>query len=169
MRPRQRPRPSGHHRRRLHDRDSAALAWRSEPPAPPAPGSNDAVDLEILAAVAAAAVDYLVTDDGRLRGRARRAGLAEFVLPLAEAVQLLRNLSPGPLRSPPAVEHIPSYQLDPADPIFDSLTRCLSGCPRGRRQGHVSCGRSMPPAAGAQSAQSPQLTREQSTSAVSPQ
>jgi hypothetical protein len=27
MRPRQRPRPSGHHRRRLHDRDSAALAW----------------------------------------------------------------------------------------------------------------------------------------------
>jgi hypothetical protein len=75
----------------------------------------------MLAAVAATAVDYLVTDDGRLRARARRAGLAENVLPLAEAVQLLRDLSPRPLSPPPAVEQVLSYQLDPRDPIFESL------------------------------------------------
>jgi hypothetical protein len=32
------------------------------------------VDLEMLAAVDTAAVDYLVTDDGQLPARARRAG-----------------------------------------------------------------------------------------------
>lgn len=99
----------------------ADLVARLGLPAPPEPDSNHAVDLEMLAAVEAAAVDYLVTDDGQLRRRARRAGLAENVLPLAEAVQLLRDLTLRPLRPPPAVEHVASYQLDPADPIFDSL------------------------------------------------
>lgn len=99
----------------------ADLIARLHLAAPPAPGSNHAVDLEMLAAVDTAAVDYLVTDDGQLRARARRAGLAENVLPLAEAVQLLRDLSPRPERPPPAVEQIVSYQLDPHDPIFESL------------------------------------------------
>lgn len=97
------------------------LVTRLDLAAPPSPDSNDAVDLEMLAAVGAAAVDYLVTDDARLRGRARRTGLAENVLPLAEAVQLLRDLSPHPLKPPPAVEHVLSYQMDSRDPIFDSL------------------------------------------------
>jgi L-amino acid N-acyltransferase YncA len=99
----------------------ADLVARLGLPAPPEPGSNHAVDLELLAAVEAAAADYLVTNDDQLRRRARRAGLAENVLPLAEAVQLLRDLTLRPLRPPPAVEHVASYQLDPADPIFDSL------------------------------------------------
>ena len=96
-------------------------------PAPPAPDSNDAVDLEMLAAVAANAVDYLVTDDARLRGRARRARLADYVLPLAEAVQVLRDLSREPVTPPPAVEHVVSYQLDPRDPLFESLREDYPG------------------------------------------
>lgn len=99
----------------------AAVVSRLGLAEPPARGTNDAVDLEMLAAVEAAAVDYLVTDDERLQGRARRAGLAEYVLPLAEAVQLLRDLSPRPVAPPPAVEQLVSYQLDPSDPIFVSL------------------------------------------------
>lgn len=100
---------------------TAGLLARLDLVAPPPPASNDAVDLEMLAAVHAVAVDYLVTDDRNLRRRAQRAGLSENVLPLAEAVQLLRDLSRRPLRPLPAVDHVVSYQLDPTDPIFESL------------------------------------------------
>lgn len=83
--------------------------------------SNDGVDLELLAAVDVGVVDYLVTDDVKLRRRARRAGLYERVLPIAEAAELLRNLLPGEATPPPAVEVLGVYQLDHSDEIFTSL------------------------------------------------
>ncbi len=94
---------------------------------PPDPASNDGVDLEFLATLQANAVDYLVTDDVRLGRWAARAGLGEFVVTLAEAVALLRNLTPQNAPPPPAVDDLKAYQLDPSDPIFGSLRQDYPG------------------------------------------
>ena len=106
---------------------SATLLTALGEAAPPAPASNDGVDLEFLAALDAGAIDYLVTDDVRLRRRAVRAGLGEFVVTLAEAVALLRNLLPREVPPPPAVDEVRAYQLNVSDPIFDSLREDYPG------------------------------------------
>lgn len=56
---------------------------------PVVPDSNDHRDLRILAALHANAVNFLVTDDIPLGKRARRVGLGDRVLTLADAVALL--------------------------------------------------------------------------------
>lgn len=91
------------------------------------PLSNDGVDLEMIAALEVGAVDYLVTGDARLHRRAGRAGLGEFVLRIADAVELLRNVAPREVRPPPAVESVLAYQLNSADPIFASLAEDYPG------------------------------------------
>ena len=86
-----------------------------------APGSNDHRDLRLLAALDAHAATYLVTEDSRLRRRARRAALREATLTIDEAIALLEGLrieNPAP---PPHVTEIPSYALDIEQTIFDSL------------------------------------------------
>lgn len=84
-------------------------------------GSNDHRDLRLLATVDAGAVDYLVTEDRRLRRRAVRAGLQDLVIGLPEAVELLRGFEPPATLTPPRVERCATYALDPEQPIFDSL------------------------------------------------
>lgn len=100
---------------------SADLIRRADSGKPHDPVTNDGVDLELLAAVDVGAVDYLVTEDVKLRRRARRAGLYEKVLPIAEAAELLRNLLPGESTPPPAIEILDAYQLNFTDEIFSSL------------------------------------------------
>lgn len=100
---------------------SADLLTRLAETTTPDPASHDGVDLEFLATLDSGAVDYLVSDDVKLRKRALRAGLGEFVVTLAEAVSLLRNLRPADVPPPPAVELVKAFQLDIADPIFRSL------------------------------------------------
>jgi hypothetical protein len=67
---------------------------RSPPKAPdtwkplvgdPAPGTNDWVDIAHLAAVYHDAVDYLVTEDLRLRRKSRKVDLGERVVSVDEA------------------------------------------------------------------------------------
>ncbi len=90
--------------------------------APPAGrDSNDDRDLEMLCALWVDAVDFLVTDDNRLRRRGNRAGLADRIVTAAEAAELLEGLAPRITPPPPAVEALISYQLRLEDPIFDSL------------------------------------------------
>ena len=85
------------------------------------PGTNDARDLRILAALHAGAVTHLVTNDSRLRRRANRAGLGDTVLTLEDAVELLRGFAPEEVAPPPRVTRPPTYTLDTEDPIFTSL------------------------------------------------
>lgn len=92
-----------------------------------APGSNDERDLRILAEVEAGAVTYLVTDDGRLRRRATRAGLGDRVLSLADAVALLSGFEPAELMPPPRVRKVPAYALDTDDAIFAGLRADYAG------------------------------------------
>jgi hypothetical protein len=84
-------------------------------------GSNDHRDLRLLASLDGHAVTYLVTEDGPLRRRARRAGMGDAVLSVDEAIALLEGLQPARLRPPPRVTEIPAYALDIDQRIFDSL------------------------------------------------
>ena len=87
----------------------------------PPQGSNDWVDNQLIDALAAGIVDYLVTEDNGIHKKASRSGLSQRVLTLSEAVTVLRDLfdkNPPPL---PSVEQAVAYQIEPSDPILDSL------------------------------------------------
>ncbi len=101
----------------------------------PPRASHDYVDHQLLAALHANAVDYLVTEDGDMTRKAKRLAIEQRVFTIAAAASLLRSLfdvSPPP---PPAVIETRAYSLAPSDPIFasfradylgfdDWLTRC---------------------------------------------
>jgi L-amino acid N-acyltransferase YncA len=79
------------------------------------------VDSLLLAAVQADAADYLVTDDLGIIRKARRINLSPRVLTPAAAIDALNGLSRRLSLPPPAVRQIYAYELDSADPIFDSF------------------------------------------------
>ncbi|MXW23979.1 MAG: GNAT family N-acetyltransferase [Chloroflexi bacterium] len=86
------------------------------------PGSNDWVDHNLLAAVAADAVHYLITNDDGIHRKARRLGLApDRVLTIADARALLGTLVNSPQRPPPQVTTRALHSLHRDDPIFESL------------------------------------------------
>jgi len=87
----------------------------------PAPRTNDWVDIAHLAAVYHDAVDYLVTEDLRLRRKSRRVDLGERVVSVDEAISIVRFLYVEQPAPPPAVKSLKAYELTEADPIFDSL------------------------------------------------
>jgi hypothetical protein len=84
-------------------------------------GTNDHRDLRLLAALDAHAVTHLVTNDRRLRSRARRAGLADSVYTVDEALQFILQLIPYETPPPPLVERVQPYTLDTDQAIFESL------------------------------------------------
>lgn len=86
-----------------------------------AEGTNDHRDLRIIAALYAGAATHLVTDDYKLRKRAERAGLAERVMTLEDAVSLLVQFAPTEVPPPPRVTKPATYTLRTDDPIFDTL------------------------------------------------
>jgi hypothetical protein len=87
----------------------------------PKPGSNDARDLRILAAMYQNAAAYLITDDRPLRKRAAKVGLGERLLTLQDAVEMLRQLAPATFTPPPRVRSVAAYALDADQGIFESL------------------------------------------------
>lgn len=89
--------------------------------------TNDHRDLRLLAAVYAGAATHLVTGDRRLRKRAERAGLGDQVISAEAALDLLRQLHPSDPPTPPSVERIAAANLDPSQPIFESLREDYPG------------------------------------------
>lgn len=103
---------------------------------------NDKVDLALLAALHAEAVEYLVTEDDGIHRRARRLGLEDRVLKLGDALDLLRALRGQTPPPPPHVRHLKSYSLRIRDPIFDSFRADYAGFDgwlRKVRQEHRDC------------------------------
>jgi GNAT superfamily N-acetyltransferase len=88
---------------------------------PTAVHSNDWVDDQLLAAVWADAVDYVVTEDLGLHHKARRLGLDQRVATIAEAAAILRGLFDRVPIPPPAVRHVKAAELRLTDPIFASV------------------------------------------------
>lgn len=85
------------------------------------PGTNDWVDDQLIAALHADAVDFLVTEDREIHRKARRLGLGSRVAPLTEAISILADLFDYAPPPPPAVESLPSHSLNTQDPIFDTF------------------------------------------------
>jgi ribosomal protein S18 acetylase RimI-like enzyme len=87
----------------------------------PPHGSNDWVDQQLLAALHANAVDFLVTEDmGIMRG-ARRLGLDGRVFTIAAAAAHLSSLLDVTPPPPPRVVDTYAHALKGSDPIFDSF------------------------------------------------
>ncbi len=85
----------------------------------PARGSNDWVDNNLIVALDADAIDFLISEDRGIRKKARRLGIDHRVLTIDEAVRLLG--APASIAAPPAVRSIKPHALDKRDPIFDSF------------------------------------------------
>lgn len=82
---------------------------------------HDQIDLMLLSAVDADAVDYLVTSDMGLRKKASRIGLEMRVATPDEAISIVRALFPVTPPPPPAVRSRYAHELDLEEPIFDSF------------------------------------------------
>ncbi len=93
----------------------------------PAPNSHSAVDLLLLSAVDGNAVDYLVTEDDGIHRRARRVGLSDRVLTIADALETVRALFPTVPKTPPLVSALLAHQLVETDPIFASFREDYAG------------------------------------------
>ena len=92
-----------------------------------APGSNDAVDQELLAAIVGDAAEYLVTEDDRIHRRARRMGVGDRALFVADAMAMLTALHVNLPQPPPALQRVKTHELNLADPIFDGLREDYDG------------------------------------------
>jgi GNAT superfamily N-acetyltransferase len=82
---------------------------------------NDWVDNQLLAALHADAVDYLITEDRRIFRKARTLGVEHRVFTIAAAIAHLRSLFDRAPVPPPAVRSAKAYELNIQDPIFDSF------------------------------------------------
>lgn len=87
----------------------------------PVAGSHNEIDLLLLSAVEANAIDYFVTQDDGIHRRARRVGLSDRVLTVADAIVAIQALFPTVPRPPPLVASVLAHQLNEADPIFASF------------------------------------------------
>lgn len=100
----------------------------------PARGTNDYVDHQLLAALNANAVDYLVTEDLQIARKAKRLGVEQRVFTIASAAALLRSLFDVSPPAPPAVRETVlttstrrTRSLPPFVPTTTSLTRGSRG------------------------------------------
>lgn len=87
----------------------------------PTEGENDWVDNHLLAAVHSDSVHILVTEDIRIRKKARRLALNDRVWSLSKILETLRVLSDQPIGLIPSLEQVKAFTLSDADPIFRSL------------------------------------------------
>jgi GNAT superfamily N-acetyltransferase len=86
-------------------------------------GSNDWVDNQLLAALHADAVDYLITEDRELFRKARLLQLEDRVFAIASAAAYLKTLFDRSPIPPPAVTEMKAHGLNSEDPIFNSFRR----------------------------------------------
>jgi GNAT superfamily N-acetyltransferase len=106
--------------------------------------TNDWVDHQLIAALDAEAVDFLVTEDQKLLKKARRADLGSRVYTVVEAIGLIETLSDRIPSPPPAVRSVKSHAIEVNDPILDSFRDDYSGfdewfskCRRQHRQAWI--------------------------------
>jgi L-amino acid N-acyltransferase YncA/predicted nucleic acid-binding protein len=83
--------------------------------------SHDWIDHHLLAAVVENAVDFLVTEDNDLHRKAEQMQVAQRVLHVADALEMLDDLYQPSRTPPPAVVRTSGRHVDLNDHIFDSL------------------------------------------------
>lgn len=82
---------------------------------------NNWVDFHLLAALKADAVGFLITEDNGIHKWGKRLGLAERVVRMGDAIDIVERLLSQHPTPPPAVELKYAHELNSSDPIFDSL------------------------------------------------
>lgn len=87
----------------------------------PTYGTNNWVDNQLLAALRANAVDFLITEDQGIHKKSRRLNLSKRVLGIAEAIALILDLSEKVPSPPPAVRVTKLHDIKLTDPIFESF------------------------------------------------
>lgn len=93
--------------------------FRDAVPAAPA-GSNDHIDNQLLFAVYAEAVDFLITEDGGIHTKALELGIEDRVFNIADGKEHFEEDTPA-IRAPASIHRTTFGDLDLSDPIFDSL------------------------------------------------
>ena len=87
----------------------------------PQPGTNNAIDNQLIAAVERNAVNYLISNDDRLHKKLARINLSKRGLYPSQAIALINGLIPSDPVPPPAVRLGVCHELNKEDSIFDSL------------------------------------------------
>ncbi len=85
--------------------------------------THDWIDHSLLASLSSGLADFLVTEDDRVHAKGARLGLADRILKVVDALEMVRRLYESVPPPPPAVQKVGGRALDLRDPIFDSL-RC---------------------------------------------
>jgi predicted nucleic acid-binding protein/predicted RNA-binding protein with PUA-like domain len=85
--------------------------------------ANEFVDNKMLYAVYKNAVDFLITEDKGILGKALKLGIKNRVLSIEEALEHFREYIPKNLDTLPALREEYVYNLNLKDPFFDSLKR----------------------------------------------
>jgi GNAT superfamily N-acetyltransferase len=84
-------------------------------------GSNDWVDNQLIGALEAKAVDFLVTEDAGIHRKGRRVGLGDRIFRVADVRDMLRTFLDEPPPALPAVRWMRATEIQERDPIFDSV------------------------------------------------
>ncbi len=82
---------------------------------------NDESDIRLLAAIAANAADFLITEDLGLHRRARKANLSDRVLTVAEALKFVARQFDATEVILPFISEVKAYEIDRTATIFDTL------------------------------------------------
>jgi hypothetical protein len=125
-------------------RPPSALTLPKNAVGSPTDGSNDWVDNHLLSAVWSNIVDYLVTEDANIHRKARRLGLTDRVIVLADAISVLKVLFDIVPHPPPLVKLIYIHEIEMAEPILLSIKAeykdfdpWIDKCRREHRQAYV--------------------------------
>lgn len=82
---------------------------------------NDLIDNNLLYAVYRNCVSYLITNDKKLRHKAKKIGISDRVLGISEALSIFKPLEEQEIRTPAFILHEYLYNIELNDTFFDSL------------------------------------------------
>lgn len=88
---------------------------------------HDVVDNHLLYCVYRDVVDFLITEDEIIHKKALRVGVSDRVFRVSEALRYFKREIVEGILHPPLLKHIPVYNLDLDDSIFDSLKEEYNG------------------------------------------
>ena len=88
---------------------------------------NDLIDNSLLYAVYRDCVSYLITNDTKLRNKAKKVNLSDRVLGIEDAINLFKPLEEKEIRTPAFINYEYLYNIELEDNFFDSLKADYKG------------------------------------------
>lgn len=88
---------------------------------------NDLIDNNLLYAVYKDCVSYFITNDNKLRNKAKKVNIENRVLSIDEAIQLFKPLEEKEIRTPAFIQLEYLYNIELDDIFFESLKRDYKG------------------------------------------